>query len=99
MLAIPVASAAGVGLELRPGARTAAVAASALLAVLSTLLVVPASCVSKPIDLDEIARYDVDRCTFRWRPRPRTSRGGPELAEVGANRPVERPAHLERASQ
>jgi hypothetical protein len=88
-----------VGLGLRPGAAAAAVAASALLAVLSTLLVVPASCVSKPIDLAEIARYDVDRCTFRWRLGRRASRGGPELAEVRANRSVERPAHLQGASQ
>ena len=99
VLAIPVAVAAGVGLDLRPGAAAAAVAASAALAVLSTLLVVPASCVSKPIDLAEVARYDVDRCTFRWRLGRRASRGGPDLAEVRANRSVERTEDLQGASQ
>jgi hypothetical protein len=99
VLAIPVAVAAGVGLDLRPGAAAAAVAASALIAVLSTLLVVPASCVSKPIDLAEIARYDVDRCTFRWRLGRRASRGGPDHAEVHAKRSVERPEDLQDASR
>jgi len=79
--------------------QVALAAASALLAVLSTLLVVPRSCVSKPIDLAEIARYDVDRCTFRWRLRQATSRGGAELAEIRTDRSVERPAHLQGTSQ
>jgi len=99
VLAIPIAVAAGVGLELRPGAAAAAVASSALLAVLATVLVVPESCVSKPIDVAEIERYDVDRCSFRWRLQRRVSRGGAELSEVRSDRSIERPAHLQGAAQ
>jgi hypothetical protein len=87
IFALPVAACAGVFLAERTHAALAVVAASALLAVLATLFVVPAVCVSKPIDVTAIERLDVDRCTFRWRVRavhplrersraPKTSDGG-----------------------
>jgi hypothetical protein len=98
IFALPVAACAGVFLAERTKAALAAVAGSALLAVLAALLVVPAACVSRPIEVAAIERLDVDRCTFRWRVRtvrrdrehsqaPTTNEGGLERSSgCGAER-------------
>lgn len=114
LLALPVAAAGGLPLASRPRLALGAVVASAAVSLFAAAEVVPRSCVSKPIDLDEIARLDVDRCTFRWRvkrgPGPRAERGGtpsgvglpgrgPEAAQIGPDRGVEGPAPLEGAAQ
>lgn len=91
IFALPVSASAGVFLARRPGAASAAVAGSALLAVLAAQLVVPAACVSKPIDVTAIGRLDVDRCTFRWRVRsvrPRGERSRAPMANEGARGPT-----------
>lgn len=100
ILAFPVAAAAGVALAQRPAAAAGVVAGSAALAILAALLVVPAACVSKPIDVAEIASFDVDRCTFRWR-RQRAHRlliGAPR-GEIGPDRGVEGVAPHDAAPQ
>jgi len=67
LLAAPVAIAAAVHLEESPGATLALVGASAVLAVLAAGWVVPEACVSKPVDVERVAHFEVDRCAFRWR--------------------------------
>jgi hypothetical protein len=100
IFAFPVAAAAGVHLAQRPAAAVGAVAASAGLAVLAALLVVPAACVSKPIEITEIRSLDVDRCSFRWRePRAHSAPLPAQRGEIGADRGVEGAAPLEGASQ
>jgi hypothetical protein len=101
LLAIPVAAAGGCALALRRGPATAVVAASALLSLAAAAQVVPRACVSKPIDIAEIASFDVDRCTFRWRRRARAPGLGsrPEATQVGPDRRVERTAPLQRPAQ
>jgi hypothetical protein len=98
ILAIPVALAAGVAVAARPAVASALVAASALLALAATLWVVPAACVSKPIDVAAVAGFEVDRCMFRWR-RAAGSRAGTEGAELRADPRVERTAPREGAPQ
>ena len=66
IFAAPVAIAASMRLAERPEATLGVVGGSALLAVLAALLVVPVSCVSKPVDVEAIADYGVRRCVFRW---------------------------------
>jgi len=100
IFALPVAAAAGVYLAQRPAAAVGAVAGSAGLAVLAALLVVPAACVSKPIEMAEIQHIDVDRCTFRWRERRAHSVPfDPQRGEIGPDHGVEGAAPLEGASQ
>jgi hypothetical protein len=75
-------------------------AGSAGLAVLAALLVVPAACVSKPIEIAAIQHLDVDRCTFRWCERLAHSVPlGPQRGEIGPDRGVEGAAPLEGAPQ
>jgi hypothetical protein len=59
--------------------------------------VVPSACVSKPIDLSEIASFEVDRCMFRWRQRPAGSGRGAQGGEIRANPRVDRTAPREGA--
>jgi len=66
VFAAPVSIAAGLFLANRPQATLGVLAGSAVLAVLAALLVVPASCVSKPVDVAAIDHYGVRRCVFRW---------------------------------
>jgi hypothetical protein len=98
ILAIPVAVCAGVAVDARPAAAQALVAASAILALAVTLWVVPAACVSKPIDLAGIAGFEVDRCMFRWR-RVAGSGPGAEGGEVRPDPRVDRSAPREGAPQ
>ena len=67
VLAIPVAVAAGLAVRHHPRAAGALVVGGALLAVGTTFAVVPDACVSKPVAVAEVDRFDVDRCMFRWR--------------------------------
>jgi hypothetical protein len=79
VFAVPVAISAGVFLADRPEATLGIVGGSAVLAVLAAFLVVPVSCVSKPVDVAAIERYGVRRCVFRWyaeTPRPPPTRAG-----------------------
>lgn len=100
IFAVPVSIAAGVHLASRPDRLLAATIGSAALALLSTLWVVPETCVSKPIDVAAVRQLSVDRCTFRWRGPPRRSGSArPQAPEVGADGGVERPARLERPAQ
>jgi hypothetical protein len=104
ILAIPVAIAAGVAVSARPRLARALVAASAVLALATSLFVVPSACVSNPIDLAEIESFDVDRCVFRWRYR-RGQTGAPasggrsERDQLRADIRVDRTAPLEGAPQ
>lgn len=66
LLALPVAVSGGVALAGRPRAGIAVVAVCALWAAASSALVVPGSCHVKPIEIGEIAKLRVDRCSFRW---------------------------------
>jgi hypothetical protein len=95
LFAVPVSAAAGMALEARPRGALAAVAASAALSLALLWLVVPQTCVSRPIDVERSAGISVDRCRFRWR----ELRGGPERQQVLPELGVERPADLERATQ
>jgi len=71
VLAFPVAIAAGVALADRKRVAVGVVCACALWALGSTLTVVPASCHVRTLELSEIEKLRVDRCTFRWMaPRP-----------------------------
>lgn len=103
LLAVPVAIGAAIHLEERHSGAVALVGASAVLAVLASGWVVPDVCVSKPVDVGGVARFEVDRCTFRWRvahPAPRASRGArAEPSQVLADRRVQRPPDLESAPQ
>jgi hypothetical protein len=98
LLAIPVALAAGVAVGAREAAARALVAASAVLALAATLWVVPAACVSKPLDPTRVASFEVDRCMFRWR-RPAPSRAGAQGEELRADLLVERTAPGQGAPQ
>jgi hypothetical protein len=95
LFAVPVSAAAGMALEARPRAAAAALGASALLALACLRLVVPDTCVSRPIDLHRSEEISVDRCRFRWR----ELRRGPEVGEVLPDRGVEGPARHEGATQ
>lgn len=98
ILAIPVAIAAGVAVAARPRLSRALVAASAVLALATSVFVAPAACVSNPIDLTEIERFDVDRCVFRWRYRQSSGRRS-ERDQLGTDVRVDRTAPLEGAPQ
>jgi hypothetical protein len=91
LLAVPVALAAGVAVEARPHLARALVAASALLALAASLLVVPDACVSKPLDIARVGAFEVDRCMFRWR-RAAASRARAEGGELRADLDVDRTA-------
>lgn len=93
ILAIPLALAAGLAVHGRRRASAGLVAASAALAIATTFTVVPDTCVSKPVDIAEIERFDVDRCMFRW--RYRKSAPGAERSQVRPDVLVERTAALE----
>jgi hypothetical protein len=67
VLAFPTAIAGGVALAQRPRAAVAVIAACALWAVGARFLTVPDSCHVKTLELTQIEKIDVDRCTFRWR--------------------------------
>jgi hypothetical protein len=82
ILAIPIAVAGGLAISARPGLARAVIAASALLALVASVWVVPSACVSKPIVLSEIESFDVDRCRFRWRYRQPAA--GPTSGRSGA---------------
>jgi hypothetical protein len=100
LLAIPVAAAGGMAIAGRRGLAIGVVAASVVVSGAAARWVVPRACVSKPIDLAEIASFDVDRCQFRWRRSARPASGsGPEAAQVRPDRLVPGPAPLERAPQ
>jgi hypothetical protein len=100
IFAFPVTATAGITLAQRPAAAAVAVAGSAGLAVLAALLVVPAACVSKPIEMAEIQGLEVDRCSFRWRVRhPHPVPPRPQRDEIGPDRGVEETAPLEGATQ
>lgn len=99
LLAIPLALAGGVALADRPALAKGVVAASALLALATSLFVVPAACVSKPIDVAEIQSFSVDRCVFRWRYRQPRLRRGTQRDELSAYAGVDRPTALESAPQ
>jgi hypothetical protein len=75
VLAIPTAVYAGLAVARSPRWATGLAGASAALAIATTLFVVPDTCVSKPVDVAGAARFDVDRCTFRWRPRAQPPEG------------------------
>jgi hypothetical protein len=96
VFAIPVSLAAGAALEGRPRAARAAVAASALLALGACWLVVPGTCVSKPVDSSGIERIELERCRFRWTD---ASRRRAELGEIRPDLRVEGTAPRERAAQ
>jgi len=107
LLAIPVAAAGGCAIASRQALSTAVVVACVAVALFANHQVVPRSCISKPIDIGEIAGFDVDRCAFRWRyHRSEPRRGGSpplgsssQAAQVRPDRRVERAAPLERAPQ
>lgn len=107
VLAFPLSISAGVFVASRPGVALGVVGASAAFAVLATLLVTPEVCVSKPIDVTRIERFDVDRCAFRWRParsrsRSRSeSRSGTraEASEIPTNGGIEGPVRIEGAPE
>jgi hypothetical protein len=67
VLAIPVSLAAGMAVAKYPRWTGAVIAACAVWAIGTAVLVVPGSCSVRPIRLDEIDSLRVDRCTFRWR--------------------------------
>lgn len=98
LLAIPVAASAGLALAARPRVAAWGVAACALLALGTTFLVVPSSCVSKPVDTSRVASFEVDRCTFRWRGPARRSQTSEGL-EVGPHAFVDGSAAGEGATQ
>jgi hypothetical protein len=64
--AFPIAIAAGLTLAAHARWSVLVVGACAVWALVSTLLVVPGSCYTQPMDLATIERLDVDRCLFRW---------------------------------
>ncbi|HVN36952.1 MAG TPA: hypothetical protein VMW19_02105 [Myxococcota bacterium] len=66
LFAIPVSAAAGFALEGRARAARGAVVASAALSIAALWLVVPATCVSKPVAVVGVESIQVDRCRFRW---------------------------------
>jgi hypothetical protein len=99
IFAFPVACAAGVFLGERPATARGVVAGTAVLAVLSTWLVVPAACVSKPIDVAAVRGVDVDRCMFRWYRRGLPSGLRPQARQVVPDLRLERPGRLERPPQ
>ena len=78
---------------------TGALAASALLALATTTWVVPRACVSKPLDVEQIASFVVDRCQFRWRRRGPASGPRAEASQVRADRGVVGSTALEGAPQ
>ena len=98
ILAIPVAAAAGLAVHGSRARSLGLLAASAALAIATTFTVVPVACVSKPIDVAEIERFDVDRCMFRWRYR-RASGAGAQRLQVRPDALVDRTAPLEGAPQ
>ncbi len=67
VFAFPVAAAAGVFLAASPRRTLAGVAVCAAWAAGSTALALPGSCHRVPVDLEAVASYEVDRCTFRWK--------------------------------
>jgi hypothetical protein len=108
VLSIPLAAAAGIAVARDPRIAIGAVVASAAVVLGTTLYVVPDSCVSKPIDTDEIHTLSVDRCQFRWRmrqpatkPEPLATASGSraELAQISADRVGVGPFERERAAQ
>lgn len=101
ILAIPVAIAAGLAVEARPRYALGLVAATALLALATMHWVVPEACVSKPVAIAGIERFDVDRCRFRWRiHRPASRfRSDAQRGQIGANPVVDRAAPRERAPE
>lgn len=100
LLAIPVACAGGLALAGRRKLAIGAIAASLVVSGVAAREVLPRACVSKPIDLAEIASFDVDRCQFRWRRSARPGSGrGPEAREVRPDRRVPGTAPLEGAPQ
>jgi hypothetical protein len=104
ILAIPVALAGGVALGARPRLAGPAVIASGLLALATTFWVTPSACVSRPLSVTGVERFDVDRCRFRWRPRrpAPTAPASGARSQRGQVRPdplVDRTAALEGAAQ
>jgi hypothetical protein len=100
VFAIPVAIAAGVGLRGKPRLALAAVATSAALTLALLRFLLPATCVSQPVDVTSVGQIEVQRCVFRWRgPRPSGSGRGAELPQVLPDRGVEGPAHLQPPMQ
>jgi hypothetical protein len=67
LLAIPTAICAGLALEGRPRAALALVGIGAATALATSVWLVPHTCVSKPVDVTQVANFEVDRCMFRWR--------------------------------
>jgi hypothetical protein len=65
-------------LEGRPRAARGAVLASAALAIAALWLVVPRTCVSKPVAIAGLESIHVDRCRFRWTD-PQRPPGEPDL--------------------
>ncbi len=67
ILAFPLAAAGGVFLARQPPRVAAgAIVACALLALASSTFALPGSCHREPVDLDQIATLELDRCSFRW---------------------------------
>lgn len=97
VLAVPVALAAGVAVAGAPRAAAALVAASALWAGAALVWTVPATCVSKPVNVTAVSRFEVDRCTFRWRGPARLQ--GSQRGQVVPHGLVDGPALGQRPAQ
>ena len=66
ILAFPLAAAAGYAVAGRPRHALALTLACGAFAVGAVWLAIPGSCHRVPIDLEEVSRLGVDRCSFRW---------------------------------
>lgn len=99
IFAIPLCCAAGVALQGHPRAALAAVAASGALSLAALFLVVPTTCVSKPVSLDGVASIALERCRFRWTDRELRAGARAEGREILPDGGVVRPALHERATQ
>jgi hypothetical protein len=105
LLAVPLAICAGLAVEGRPRAAAGLVAAGAAVAGITTLWLVPSTCVSRPVDVEAVAGFEVDRCSFRWRRAPRPAAAAPpgsagsQRLQVGPDAVVDRSATQERATQ